>query len=43
MQWAETWLSDGDELEIVHFVGGGAAATARNRLVCLPQTPLKLR
>lgn len=25
MQWAETWLSDGDELEIVHFVGGGAA------------------
>lgn len=25
MQWAETWVSDGDELEIVHFVGGGAA------------------
>lgn len=23
-QWAETKLSDGDRLEIVHFVGGGA-------------------
>jgi thiamine biosynthesis protein ThiS len=23
-QWAETRLSDGDRLEIVHFVGGGA-------------------
>jgi thiamine biosynthesis protein ThiS len=22
-QWAETSLSDGDRLEIVHFVGGG--------------------
>jgi thiamine biosynthesis protein ThiS len=22
-QWAETKLSDGDRLEIVHFVGGG--------------------
>jgi sulfur carrier protein len=21
--WTETWLSDGDRLEIVHFVGGG--------------------
>ena len=24
-QWAETWLTEGDELEIVHFVGGGVA------------------
>jgi sulfur carrier protein len=23
MQWAETALQDGDQLEIVHFVGGG--------------------
>jgi thiazole synthase len=23
-QWAETKLTDGDRLEIVHFVGGGA-------------------
>jgi len=23
--WAETQLKDGDRLEIVHFVGGGAA------------------
>ena len=23
LQWAETNLSDGDRLEIVHFVGGG--------------------
>ncbi|HSY14017.1 MAG TPA: sulfur carrier protein ThiS [Verrucomicrobiae bacterium] len=22
-QWAETALNDGDQLEIVHFVGGG--------------------
>lgn len=21
--YAETWLADGDELEIVHFIGGG--------------------
>ena len=24
-QWAETRLADGDRLEIVHFVGGGAS------------------
>jgi sulfur carrier protein len=24
-QWAQTNLSDGDRLEIVHFVGGGCA------------------
>lgn len=23
-QWAETLLKDGDRMEIVHFVGGGA-------------------
>ena len=22
--WPETWLGDGDKLEIVHFVGGGS-------------------
>jgi len=22
-RWPETWLKDGDRLEIVHFVGGG--------------------
>ena len=26
--WPETELADGDRLEIVHFVGGGAAAAA---------------
>ena len=36
---AQVTLEDGDELEIVHFVGGGAAGIAAyNRLVCLPQT-----
>ena len=25
-QWAETHLAEGDQLEIVHFVGGGCAA-----------------
>ena len=24
-EWAETSLNDGDRIEIVHFVGGGAA------------------
>jgi thiamine biosynthesis protein ThiS len=24
-QWADTMLSEGDRLEIVHFVGGGSA------------------
>ena len=24
-RWSETTLSEGDKLEIVHFVGGGAA------------------
>jgi len=24
-RWAETTLADGDQLEIVHFVGGGSA------------------
>jgi thiamine biosynthesis protein ThiS len=42
MQWAETWLSDGDELEIVHFVGGGAEATTRNRLGLLAANPLEI-
>jgi len=26
-QWGQTSLNDGDRLEIVHFVGGGKAAT----------------
>ena len=25
-RWATTQLSDGDQLEIVHFVGGGASS-----------------
>ena len=28
-RWPETRLSSGDKLEIVHFVGGGAAETRR--------------
>lgn len=27
-QWVGTQLAEGDRLEIVHFVGGGAARTA---------------
>ena len=26
--WSETTLNDGDRIEIVHFVGGGSAASA---------------
>ncbi|MGB8013513.1 MAG: sulfur carrier protein ThiS [Terriglobales bacterium] len=29
-QWPQTQLHDGDKLEIVHFVGGGAASPAAN-------------
>ena len=25
-RWSETWLADGDSLEIVHFVGGGGSS-----------------
>jgi thiamine biosynthesis protein ThiS len=28
-RWAETQLSDGDQLEVVHFVGGGRAPYPR--------------
>jgi thiamine biosynthesis protein ThiS len=28
-QWAVTQLSDGDQLEIVHFVGGGSQPARR--------------
>jgi sulfur carrier protein len=31
-RWAETHLSQGDRLEIVHFVGGGAALASRQEL-----------
>ena len=30
-QWPQTTLHDGDRLEIVHFVGGGAASSSQNR------------
>lgn len=30
-QWAQTTLKDGDQLEVVHFVGGGSY-----HLICLP-------
>ncbi len=30
-QWAQTHLSDGDRLEIVHFVGGGCLPCIANR------------
>ncbi len=29
-RWAETRLSSGDKLEIVHFVGGGSGSRARS-------------
>jgi sulfur carrier protein len=35
-QWAETRLSDGDRLEIVHFVGGGSAFLALESERILP-------
>jgi thiamine biosynthesis protein ThiS len=30
-QWDETQLAEGDQLEIVHFVGGGCLRTERGR------------
>jgi sulfur carrier protein len=30
-QWAATQLKDGDRLEVVHFVGGGAAIVLCSR------------
>ena len=30
--WVETMLNDGDRLEVVHFVGGGAEPTSRQEL-----------
>jgi thiamine biosynthesis protein ThiS len=32
-QWSETSLADGDQLEIVQFVGGGCAARPRGGAV----------
>jgi thiamine biosynthesis protein ThiS len=29
--WPQTRLKDGDQLEIVHFVGGGSTADGSNR------------
>jgi thiamine biosynthesis protein ThiS len=29
-QWPQTRLNDGDQLEIVHFVGGGSIAAANS-------------
>ena len=31
-RWASTQLSDGDRLEVVHFVGGGSKSTLRQEL-----------
>jgi len=31
-QWAATGLNEGDQLEIVHFVGGGVISSSRRRL-----------
>lgn len=30
--WAETFLVEGDKLELVHFVGGGAPVSRSSRL-----------
>ena len=30
--WAETRLTDGDRLEVVHFVGGGSESNLRQEL-----------
>ncbi|RMG53218.1 MAG: sulfur carrier protein ThiS [Acidobacteria bacterium] len=35
--WATTLLREGDELEIVHFVGGGLRGRSRSRF--LPNAP----
>lgn len=29
--WAKTFLSDGDRIEIVHFVGGGSVESCRQQ------------
>lgn len=31
-RWAQTRLSEGDRLEVVHFVGGGSEPTTRQEL-----------
>jgi sulfur carrier protein len=31
-RWAETRLTDGDRLEVVHFVGGGSELNVRQEL-----------
>ena len=31
-RWAETRLTDGDRLEVVHFVGGGSESNLRQEL-----------
>ncbi len=36
--WAATILSDGDRIEIVHFVGGGSKPDARQRLALSPSS-----
>jgi thiamine biosynthesis protein ThiS len=33
-QWAETYLAEGDQLEIVHFVGGGCGPDTLVRRRC---------
>jgi sulfur carrier protein len=33
-RWPETLLKDGDRLEIVHFVGGGASTCHPERSIC---------
>lgn len=30
-RWADTQLTDGDQIEIVHFVGGGASVASSQR------------
>jgi thiamine biosynthesis protein ThiS len=31
-QWSDTDLNNGDRIEIVHFVGGGVAASSINKI-----------
>jgi sulfur carrier protein len=38
-RWEETTLEEGDRLEIVHFVGGGAGEWPDGRIAELPKEP----
>ena len=36
-RWSDTTLNDGDQLEVVHFVGGGSSNSAARELLISPK------